>query len=151
MSIILEDGCPLCNCDQTTIDEMDELGICLSDLISCECPTPQWQPQWEESQRIQRQMQREAQDCTHLPVWNVQTDYYHHMCGQHSTVVHTVRNMFHMFHGLITLWNIYVEHRFRYNNARLQMVLARMFQCSIKNRPCVRLTVDRCSLLLIFY
>ena len=64
-----------------------------------------------------------------------------------STVVHTVRNMFHMFHGLITLWNIYVEHDFVITS---HQILARMFQCSIKNRTCVRLTVDRCSLFFNF-
>jgi hypothetical protein len=61
------------------------------------------------------------------------------------------RNMFHVFHGLSTLWNIYVEHRFVRRSARCGRSCRSMFHCSSKFRFMFTSNVDRCYLLLLFY
>ena len=42
--------------------------------------------------------------------------------------------MFHMFHGLSTLWNTFVEHRIPHSNAACEQINEQMFHCSSKNR-----------------
>lgn len=76
--------------------------------------------------------------------------YYHHGVMWIACVCARCEKMFHMFHGLSTLWNIYVEHNLSHSRAAQHRILARMFQCSIKNRTWVRLTVDRCYLFFNF-
>ena len=55
--------------------------------------------------------------------------------------------MFHVFHALNPLWNIYVEHKFPYSSAGYQPGTGTMFQCS--SNFSFNLSVDRRPLLYV--
>ena len=55
--------------------------------------------------------------------------------------------MFHVFHALTPLWNIYVEHKFPYSSAGYKPDTGTMFQCS--SNFSFNLSVDRRPLLYV--